>query len=561
MADLRVLHGVKIVDADTPANSTQVSAAGNLAVEVLVALPTGGNTIGSVGVTDVEVDNAAVSVGGNVFMGGLVFDDAAPVVVGEGDAGYQRMSADREAYVVNRDAAGNERGANVTAAFELNVIASAQPGVDIGDVDVLSVIPGVGATNLGKAESATHVTGDTGVGVWGVRNDAETLLAADGEYIPFMMSSAGRVLVETQGGAGGTSEIDSAVFAPATDSYTPVGGIFDDVTPADLSEGDGGAVRMSAVREMYTNIRDGAGGERSANVTAAFELNVIATAQPGVDIGDVDVLSLPTIVTLADEVDNAAVSVGGGLFMNGMVFDDTTPVVVTEGDAGYQRMSADREAYVINRDAAGNERGANVTAAFELNVLATAQPGVDIGDVDILSGPTGASALEMQGTAADGAAAVGDPVQMGGVDGSANVQALLTDTDGHLQVDVLSGGGEAIPTTPVRTTDSSTDTAAAATFTVAGPESGGSTTSASGFDATASVPIKIELQTVENGAGTTILVLFAQAGECCTWRAPHRDFFDVAHPANAGLDGFQLVLTNLDNENAANLYGTLYTED
>ena len=73
--------------------------------------------------------------------------------------------------------------------------------------------------------------------------------------------------------------------------------------------------------------------------------------------------------------------------------------------------------------------------------------------------------------------------------------------------------------------------------------------------------LKIELQTVADDAGTTILVLFSQAGECCSWRAPHRDFFDVAHPTNAGLDGFRLVLTNLDNENAANVYGILYTED
>lgn len=45
---------------------------------------------------------------------------------------------------------------------------------------------------------------------------------------------------------------------------------------------------------------------------------------------------------------------------------------------------------------------------------------------------TGASAAQVQGTAADGAAAVGKPVQVGGVDGSANVQAFLTDTSGRL---------------------------------------------------------------------------------------------------------------------------------
>lgn len=49
--------------------------------------------------------------------------------------------------------------------------------------------------------------------------------------------------------------------------------------------------------------------------------------------------------------------------------------------------------------------------------------------------PTGASAAQVQGTAADGAAAVGSPVQIGGKDGSGNVQSILTGTDGTVKVD------------------------------------------------------------------------------------------------------------------------------
>jgi hypothetical protein len=48
----------------------------------------------------------------------------------------------------------------------------------------------------------------------------------------------------------------------------------------------------------------------------------------------------------------------------------------------------------------------------------------------IASGPTGTSALQQQGTAADAAAAVGSPVQIGGKGGAGNVQAILTDTLG-----------------------------------------------------------------------------------------------------------------------------------
>jgi hypothetical protein len=40
---------------------------------------------------------------------------------------------------------------------------AANDGVDIGNVDVTSIVPGTGATNLGKAEDAAHSSGDTGV--------------------------------------------------------------------------------------------------------------------------------------------------------------------------------------------------------------------------------------------------------------------------------------------------------------------------------------------------------------------------------------------------------------
>src|SRR5690606_39198398 len=42
---------------------------------------------------------------------------------------------------------------------------------NIGDVDVLSLVPGTGATNLGKAEDVAHSSGDTGVMALAVRRD------------------------------------------------------------------------------------------------------------------------------------------------------------------------------------------------------------------------------------------------------------------------------------------------------------------------------------------------------------------------------------------------------
>lgn len=70
---------------------------------------------------------------------------------------------------------------------------AANSGVDIGDVDVTSVVPGTAATSLGKAEDAAHTTGDTGVMALGVRQDTIAPLAADGDYLPPTMDANGQL--------------------------------------------------------------------------------------------------------------------------------------------------------------------------------------------------------------------------------------------------------------------------------------------------------------------------------------------------------------------------------
>src|SRR6476646_5482878 len=61
----------------------------------------------------------------------------------------------------------------------------------------------------------------------------------------------------------------------------------------------------------------------------------------------------------------------------------------------------------------------------------------------IVKSASGASSSTVQGPAADGAAAVGNPVQIGGVDGSSNVQAISTDTSGNVNTKATLQAGEA----------------------------------------------------------------------------------------------------------------------
>jgi len=71
-------------------------------------------------------------------------------------------------------------------------------------------------------------------------------------------------------------------------------------------------------------------------------------------------------------------------------------------------------------------------------------PSLDTGDVSAISldlegkvftvGPTGASATEVQGTTEDGYAKVGNSVVIAGVDGSGDVRTVLTNTDGEISI-------------------------------------------------------------------------------------------------------------------------------
>ena len=73
---------------------------------------------------------------------------------------------------------------------------AANSGIDIGDVDVTSLVPGVTATSLGKAEDAAHSSGDVGVMALSVRQDtAGALAGTDADYQPLITDASGRLHV------------------------------------------------------------------------------------------------------------------------------------------------------------------------------------------------------------------------------------------------------------------------------------------------------------------------------------------------------------------------------
>lgn len=168
----------------------------------------------------VKADDAAFTPATTkVVMSGFEYDDTSPDVVDEGDAGAARMSARREVYTQIRDAAGNERGINVDANGEIG----------IGAVRT-SVTPGTSAAHLGKAEDNAHASGDTGVAVWGVRQDIpNATAAASGDYhylATDMVGGLRTALYETDFAVLGTNHVkkyytnagavtDGIVWSPA----------------------------------------------------------------------------------------------------------------------------------------------------------------------------------------------------------------------------------------------------------------------------------------------------------------------------------------------------------
>ena len=96
--------------------------------------------------------------------------------------------------------------------------------------------------------------------------------------------------------------VDDAAFTPGTSSVQMIGAEFDDTGPDSVDEGDAGAVRMSANRNIYTTIRDAAGNERGVNVDSSNQLLVVEASASAIAT---DAAAIEVLLTAAN-VDHAA---------------------------------------------------------------------------------------------------------------------------------------------------------------------------------------------------------------------------------------------------------------
>lgn len=311
-----------------------------------------------------------------------------------------------------------------------------------------------------------------------------------------------------------------------------------------------------------------------AGVTAAGNLRVILASNTGVDVGDVDVLSvIPGVAAtnLGKAVDAVAGATDTGVAILGVRDDVLGGITPAAGD--YTTLLVDANGALWTHDDALD--AALAGSELQVDIVAALPTGANtIGSIasittNIVPG-VGATHL---GKAEDGGHVTGDTgVMFLGVRNDANASLAGTDLDytpiavdasGNLQVDILSGAGSDTPTSPVVVRANTTDTAAGSTSgtTIQTADLGSGTHRLSGFDCSASVPIKVILQQVDNAVAVDRVTLFDRSGAGISWRPPHREYFNVTFGGTAGFDGWRLLVTNLDTSEAADLYGTLYYQN
>ena len=185
--------------------------------------------------------------------------------------------------------AGTEMQVDVVAALPAGTNAigklAANSGVDIGDVDVTSVIPGTGATNLGKAIDAVGGATDTGVPPLAVRDDAlGALTPIEGDYVALRTDANGALWTHDDAldAALGGSELQVDVVGALPTGSNTIGtvnvGTFPDNEPFNAAQWGGTA---------------SAGGSGAA--TAGSPRVIAATDSPEV-----------TALQIMDDWDNAA---------------------------------------------------------------------------------------------------------------------------------------------------------------------------------------------------------------------------------------------------------------
>jgi hypothetical protein len=301
-----------------------------------------------------------------------------------------------------------------------------------------SVTPGTGAAHLGKAEDAAHSSGDTGVLMLGVRQDADSSpVSATGDYQSFLFDSSGNLKVNIKAGAGsgGTAMTDAAAFTRGTTSVTPVAAVVETSAPT-LTNGNSGALSLTTAGALRVSVASGgiagvtedaasAGGEEGVMLLAVRR--DVASSGVSAD-GDFAALSVTSDGSLrvsgssgTTQYAEDVASVGGeSLCLAGAVRQDTLASNTSaDGDYTYLKTTNTGRLYT-----AADQTHVGGTAVATGNGTASA----GCARITIASDNT-AFTVTSQGGAAQDAAITGQPVPVGLRASTATPTAMSADGD------------------------------------------------------------------------------------------------------------------------------------
>lgn len=244
--------------------------------------------------------------------------DAAPGVT---DTGVAALALRDDALAALTPADGDYTHLRVTASGAMWVAhaGSLPAGTNnIGDVDVLSVVPGTGATSLGKARDGASAGTDTGVALLGIRDDAlGTITPAEGDYEPLKLTASGALWVQLIGALpagtahlgqlGGESDVASITLPTQTAAYAAEDALTGAFTFSNVARAAGEGSLLTTIIVMESV---GAAAERPelhvflthSSFGTAPAANATMSSGAGAVFGDADLLNLlgPFTITTGD---------------------------------------------------------------------------------------------------------------------------------------------------------------------------------------------------------------------------------------------------------------------
>jgi len=291
----------------------------------------------------------------------------------------------------------------VDGSGNLQVILAANSGVDIGDVDVTSVIPGVGATNLGKAVDTAGGATDTGVASLALRDDVlTTLTPIDGDYVRLRVDSTGALWVNTGATSDPTNVVaDDSAFVVETGTIGVVGYLADETTPDSVDEGDVGAARMTLDRRQIMVLSDSTTESQrlaiDASGNAQTEVNNAAGASA------VNIQDGGNVISIDDgagsiTVDNATLSVvGGGVEATALrvtIASDSTGLLSIDDNGG--SLTVDQSTHGnLQANVTLQINDVDVSATVPVPISATAAANTELNPIFVKAVDTVVSASEV----------------------------------------------------------------------------------------------------------------------------------------------------------------------